>query len=183
MHLQTNEPARPYPTAHRLASSASSRDSHNHTRQASTSSSGQVTEAVIGRYGDIYPDCYKSIREAPQEACCVFCGETFRGDSSAENWLEHVGRQHFATLQPSRRGERNTGRNTVNAAMPGYTHSEWLNDVMLQEWLAQYGEIVWDDDVRMYVLAGDSNTATAGTVAEVASDAEGEPDLDFSYFF
>lgn len=138
-----------------------------------------MTEAVIERYGDIYPDCYKSIRDAPQEAYCVFCGERFRGDNSAENWLEHVGRQHLATLQPGRHG---AGRNSISAAMPGYTHSEWLNDMVLQSWLIQYGEIVWDNASSGYVLAGDSNTAASATFAEEGPDAEGEPDLDVSYF-
>lgn len=114
----------------------------------------------------------------------MFCGETFRGDSSTENWLEHVGRQHLATLQPGRRGERNTGHYTINAAMPGFTQIEWLDDVTLQRWLLQYGEIVWNSDTGAYVLAGDSNTATTDVIAEDGEegpDAEGEPDVDFYY--
>lgn len=61
---------------------------------------------------------------------------------------------------------------------------EWLDDVALQRWLVQYGEIVFDDSTGSYVLAGDSNTGTTEVIAEDGEegpDAEGEPDVDFYY--
>lgn len=178
MHLQSDDTGHIHQPAQRSALSTSSTTTRIHTRTGSTSSSGQVTEAVIEKYGDIYPDCYKSIRDAPQEAYCVFCGDRFRGDNSAENWLEHVGRQHLATPHPGRRG---AGGNSISTAMPGYTHSEWLNDMVLQSWLIQYGEIVWDITSSGYILASGSNTNTSAPFAGEGPDAEGEPDLDVSY--
>jgi len=171
VHLQTNEPIRPQQSAQHPALNTSSVDSRSHTRQASASSIGQVTEAVVARYGDIYRDCYKSTRNALQETHCVFCGIGFQGNNSVENWLEHVGGRHLATF------------NNTSAALPGFTCSMWLNDVTLQAWLVQYGEIVWNNATSSYVLAGDSNTATPTIIAGEDPDAEGEPDLDFPFSY
>ena len=182
IHLQAGESTvSPQPAAQCATIGSACKKSRAHTRQCCTSSSGQVTEAILAKYGDIYPSCWKSMRATPQEAYCVFCGEHFQGDSSVESWLEHVGRQHLATLQPRRRGEHTTGHNTNSAAMPNYTHSVWLNDTGLQAWLLHYGEIVWDNAASSYALAGDSHPASTTIVAEQSQspDAEGELNFDF----
>jgi len=81
---------------------------------------------------------------------------------------------------------------TLIPAMPGFTHSEWLDDTLLRDWLLQYQEIVWDSARSTYILANTSgapgtpisaieNWGTSPSsyenIAEEDRGAEVEPDI------
>jgi hypothetical protein len=156
-------------------------------RRPSTSAGNNVTEAVTGRYGDIYNRGWIQERLTPTDTFCVFCHETFHGNNATELWLEHVGRQHLVATAGSTQG----GRGGSAQAQPMLTQAAWMDDLTLRAWLERYGEIVWDERRGRHVL--ESMMAAANMdqeewsgaplvpaiVEEREVDAEGEVDFEF----
>jgi hypothetical protein len=97
--------------------------SNSHINSKKKSRSYGRVAAVEAALNKTAERCYQRTREAPETCCCVFCEETFEGDTALESRVEHVGK-HMES-------RRKDGLEPVPVV-------DWRGDQELEAWLLRY---------------------------------------------